>query len=28
VVSKHMGGSTFTVNLPHQRRALAVDEPR
>jgi signal transduction histidine kinase len=28
VVSKHMGGSTFTVNLPHQRRALAVDQPR
>jgi len=28
VVSKHMGGSTFTVDLPHQRRALAVDEPR
>jgi signal transduction histidine kinase len=28
VVSKHMGGSTFTVNLPHRRRALAVGEPR
>ena len=28
VVSKHMGGSTFTVDLPHQRRTRSIDEPR
>ena len=27
VVSEHMVGSTFTVNLPRQRLARPVDEP-